>query len=106
MLPTLKRVAAPLLALLVAAPLAAQEANRNVPFGPQGPRMSQPEQAANGRLPRACVRGSSDPNLYQEDTHEEVSQQPPFGSLIPRGSRIAILAFDRPCASPRRGGPG
>jgi endonuclease G, mitochondrial len=37
MLPALKRLAAPLLALLVAAPLAAQEANRNVPFGLPGP---------------------------------------------------------------------
>ncbi len=35
--PALKRLAAPLLALLVAAPLAAQEANRNAPFGLPGP---------------------------------------------------------------------
>jgi hypothetical protein len=34
----------------------------------QGPYMSQPEKAANGRL-----RGASDPNLHQEDTNEEVS---------------------------------
>jgi hypothetical protein len=33
MLPSLKRVAAPLLALLLTAPLPAQEPNRNVRFG-------------------------------------------------------------------------
>jgi endonuclease G len=36
MLPALKRLASPLLALLLAAPLAAQEANRNVRFGLPG----------------------------------------------------------------------
>jgi hypothetical protein len=45
--------------------------------------MSQTEQAANGRLPRACGRGASDPNLHKEDTNEEASHQPPFGSLVP-----------------------
>jgi endonuclease G len=42
MLPALKRLAAPLLALLVAAPLAAQEANRNVRFGLPGPARPEP----------------------------------------------------------------
>ena len=37
MLPAPKRLAAPLMALLLAAPLAAQEANRNVRFGLPGP---------------------------------------------------------------------
>jgi endonuclease G, mitochondrial len=40
--PALKRLAAPLLALLVAAPLAAQEANRNVRFGLPGPAKHDP----------------------------------------------------------------
>ncbi len=38
----LKGLAAPLLALLVAAPLAAQEPNRNVPFGLPGPAKPDP----------------------------------------------------------------
>ncbi len=42
MLPALKRLTAPLLALLVAAPLAAQEPNRNAPFGLPGPAKPEP----------------------------------------------------------------
>ena len=42
MLPSLKRVAAPLLALLLTAPLPAQEPNRNVRFGPPGPARPEP----------------------------------------------------------------
>jgi endonuclease G len=42
MLPALKRSAAPLLAMLLAAPLAAQESNRNVPFGLPGPAKADP----------------------------------------------------------------
>jgi endonuclease G, mitochondrial len=42
MLPALKRLAAPLLALLVAAPLAAQEVNRNIRFGLPGPAKAEP----------------------------------------------------------------
>jgi endonuclease G len=38
----LKRLAAPFLALLFAAPLVAQEANRNVPFGLPGPAKADP----------------------------------------------------------------
>ena len=37
MMPVRKRLAAPTLALLLAPPLAAQEANRNVRFGLPGP---------------------------------------------------------------------
>jgi endonuclease G len=40
--PALKRSAAPLLALLLAAPLATQEANRNVRFGLPGPAKAEP----------------------------------------------------------------
>jgi endonuclease G len=40
--PALKRLAVPLLALLIAAPLAAQEANRNVRFGLPGPARPEP----------------------------------------------------------------
>ena len=43
MLPALKRLTVPLLALLlVAAPLAAQGPNRNVPFGLPGPAKAGP----------------------------------------------------------------
>ena len=42
MMPTLKRFAALVLPLLLAAPLAAQEANRNVPFGLPGPARPEP----------------------------------------------------------------
>jgi endonuclease G len=42
MLPPLKRLAAPALALLLAAPLAAQEANHNVRFGLPGPAKPEP----------------------------------------------------------------
>ena len=40
--PALKRLAAPLLALLVAAPLTAQEPNRNARFGLPGPARAEP----------------------------------------------------------------
>jgi endonuclease G len=42
MMPVLKRLAAPILALLLAPPLAAQEANRNVRFGLPGPAKHDP----------------------------------------------------------------
>jgi hypothetical protein len=42
MMPVRKRLAAPTLALLLAPPLAAQEANRNVRFGLPGPAKPEP----------------------------------------------------------------